>query len=91
VFSCKLLALYVDFPGCPVVGQVGVWGTAVVVATAIASTVDFGRGSRVLTVSGVSTMDSRASRASGSTRTGLGALDSTRESVSVIDCVIDDF
>jgi hypothetical protein len=44
-------------------------------------------------------VDSRALRASGSTRASLGALtrraprtlDSTREGVSVVDCVTDDF
>jgi hypothetical protein len=36
-------------------------------------------------------MDSRALRVSGSTRAGLRALDSTREGVSVVNYVINDF
>jgi hypothetical protein len=45
----------------------------------------------VLMVLRVSIMDSRALGASGSTRISLRALDSTREGVSVVDCVTDDF
>jgi hypothetical protein len=58
---------------------------AIIVIIIIMLIVDFKRGLRALIV------DSRALRALGSIRVSLGALDSTREGVLVVDYVTDDF
>jgi hypothetical protein len=70
----------VGFQGLSAVKGAKVWGTAVVVTVVKASTVP-----------GVSTVDSRALGASGSTGTAPGLLDPTGGGVSVVDCVTDGF